>query len=121
MIHYFDNAATTRVDDDLIELIAKYNTEKYFNPSSLHRYALDVASDVHSARKDIADCLNCNVDELYFTSCGSESDNTAIFGAMPSNTSLNVVSTAVEHSAVYSSMMQLKNRGYDVRFCKVNQ
>jgi len=119
MIYYFDNAATTRVDDEITKLIDKYNGEKYFNPSSLTAFSLSVAKDIQSARERVAGVLGCKADEIYFTSGGTESDNTAILGSL-SKHSGNIVTTETEHSAVYKTVNYLKNKGYEIRFAAVN-
>ncbi|HPG91980.1 MAG TPA: cysteine desulfurase family protein [Clostridia bacterium] len=119
MIYYFDNAATTKVDPNLTQIISEYNSEKFFNPSSLTAFSLSVANDIASARKSIGKVLGCNESEIYFTSGGTESDNTAIFGCL-SKRSGNIVTTESEHSAVYKCANYLKNKGYDMRFADVN-
>jgi len=119
MIYYFDNAATTRVDDEITKLIDKYNGEKYFNPSSLTAFSLSVAKDIQSARESVAGVLGCKADEIYFTSGGTESDNTAILGSLSKHTG-NIVTTETEHSAVYKTVNYLKNKGYEIRFAAVN-
>lgn len=119
MIYYFDNAATTRVDDEITKLIDKYNGEKYFNPSSLTAFSLSVAKDIQSARERVADVFGCKADEIYFTSGGTESDNTAILGSL-SKHSGNIVTTETEHSAVYKTVNYLKNKGFEIRFAAVN-
>lgn len=119
MIYYFDNAATTRVGDEITKLIDKYNGEKYFNPSSLTAFSLSVAKDIQSARERVAGVFGCKADEIYFTSGGTESDNTAILGSL-SKHSGNIVTTAIEHSAVYKTVNYLKNKGYEIRFAAVN-
>ncbi len=119
MIHYFDNAATTQVDEEILCKSNEYNTQMYFNPSSLHKFSTMVGTDIYNARNDIAKILGCDSTELYFTSGGSESDNTAILGALSRHAG-NIVTTNVEHSAVYNTILQLKNRGYEVRHADVN-
>lgn len=118
MIHYFDNCATTRVDDEVMQIINNYATEKYFNPSARSSYSLNIANDVANARNSIAKCLGVTDKELYFTSGGTEADNLAIFGSLRSKKG-NVIVSAIEHSAVYNAVAELANRGYEVRYANV--
>lgn len=115
MIHYFDNCATTRVDDDIAEIIAQYHTTKYYNPSARSSFSLQIANDISTAREKIAKALGATTQEIVFTSGGTESNNLAIFGSLKSKRG-NIVVTASEHSAVYNTVTELSNRGYEVRF-----
>lgn len=118
MIYYFDNCATTRVDDDVLEILNKYHTERYFNPSARSSESLKVANDIAAARESVARLLGAEPDGVYFTSGGTESDNIAIIGALKSKRG-NVVVTAAEHSAVFSTVSELESKGYDVRVAQV--
>lgn len=118
MIYYFDNCATTRADDDVVKTLMKYNTETYFNPSARSTFSLQVANDISRAREKIAQLLGADASGVYFTSGGTESDNIAILGSLKGRRG-NVVATASEHSAVYNTLLELQNRGYEVRFAKV--
>ena len=118
MIHYFDNCATTRMDDEIARITAEYATVNYFNPSARSTFSLNVANDLNSARLSIAKCLGVNDKELFFTSGGTESDNLAVFGSLRTKKG-NIVVTAIEHSAVYNAVMELSNRGYEVRLANV--
>lgn len=115
MIHYFDNCATTKVDEAVLETINKYQTEKFFNPSARSSYSLDVANDMAHSRNVIAKLLGVDSSEVYFTSGGTEADNLAILGSLRSKRSGNIVVTATEHSAVYNTIVELGNRGLEVR------
>lgn len=115
MIYYFDNCATTKVDEKVLEVINQYHTEKYFNPSSLHGWSLAVKKDVDASRNTIKKCLGFS-GNLLFTSGGTESDNLAIFGSMRHGG--NVVATMVEHSAVYNCLQSLQQKGVTVKFAK---
>lgn len=117
MYYYFDNCATTRVDDEILQILNKYHTETFYNPSALTNVSMMVKNDVENARQRIAKALGVSAKELYFTSGGTEADNTAILGAVK-NKKGNVVVTASEHSAVYNAVMQLKNRGIEVKIAK---
>lgn len=119
MVKYFDNAATTRLDPALLPIIEKYNTEMYYNPSALSRYSTDVAKDIALARENVANLLGAEPSEIIFTSCGTESDNAAMFGALKSFKG-NIVTSKVEHAAVYNVATALKSKGIDVRFTKTS-
>ena len=120
MIHYFDNCATTRVDDDLAELIAQYHTTKYYNPSARSSFSLQIANDINVAHEKVAKALGVTAQEIVFTSGGTESNNLAIFGSLRAKHG-NIVVTAAEHSAVYNTVTELVGRGYEVRYANVLQ
>ncbi len=115
---YLDNAATTKPDAECLTRAGKYLTEEYFNPSALYKSGYNLQLELRESRQNIlsliADTENY---ELYFTSCGSEADNTALFGGGRRG---NVVTTAGEHSAVNSAVNELKQRGIEIRFAKLN-
>lgn len=117
MIYYFDNCATTKTDDDVLQILNRYQSEDYFNPSSLNKYSLAVNKKLSAARDRIKKALSFSGD-VYFTSGGTESDNLAVLGAKTVKGG-NVVCNAVEHSAVYNAVCNLKNKGFEVRFAKV--
>ena len=118
MIHYFDNCATTRVDDEVMAILTKYSTDTYFNPSARSSFSLQIANDLASARSTIAKELGATDKELLFTSGGTEADNLAIFGSLRSKKG-NIVVSAIEHSAVFNTVTELSSRGYEVRFANV--
>ena len=119
MIRYFDNCATTRVDDDVVQILNSYHAEKYFNPSARSTFSLQVANDIASAREKIAKSLGASsANEILFTSGGTEAINLAILGSLRAKRG-NIVVTAAEHSAVYNTVNELANRGYEIRVAKV--
>ena len=118
MIHYFENCATTRVDDDIAELITQYHTEKYFNPSARSSFSLNIANEIAASRENISQALNGGSGEIYFTSGGTEADNLAILGSLRSRRG-NIVVTEAEHAAVYNVVSQLSNKGYEIRYAAV--
>ena len=100
-IVYFDNNATTQVAPEVRDAMAPFFGELYGNPSSMHAFGGQVAKHVEKAREQVAAFFNCRPDEVYFTSCATESDNTAIRGAADwFGTDMKMVTTAVEHPAV---------------------
>ena len=115
MIYYFDNCATTKVDENVLQVLNKYHTENYYNPSSLHGLALTVKKDIDLARNQIKKDLSFS-GNLIFTSGGTEADNMAVFGSIRHGG--NVVATMVEHSAVYNCLQSLQQKGVNVKFAK---
>ena len=117
---YFDNAATTPILDECIEIVNLYNSQCFFNPSARYSASINVAVELNNAREKIARLINCASQELYFTSSGSESDNWAIKGVMKRQSDRLIVSEA-EHPAVFNTALYLKNKGFDVQFCEVDK
>ena len=118
---YFDNSATTAVLPEAAEAARKYMLERYYNPAAAYAPAVQLERDVSAARANIASKLNADPAELIFTSCGTESNNTAIFGSLKAmHGSGRVIISAVEHPSVYEAAMDLKERGYDVRLAPVD-
>ncbi len=118
MISYFDNSATTRADDEIVEILDKYHTEEYYNPSARSTYSLNVANKIVAARESIANALGVTAQEITFTSGGTESNNLGILGCLRAKRG-NIVVTAAEHSSVYNTVTELGSKGYDIRIAKV--
>ncbi len=98
---YMDNNATTRVAPEVVEAMLPYYSDLYGNPSSMHTFGGQVGKAVVEARQKIADLLHADPEELVFTSCGTESDSTAILSALQTFTDKrHIVTTRVEHPAV---------------------
>ena len=117
---YFDNAATTKPSERALKQAAAFNDEYFFNPSALYRGGLFCHNALADAKASILKNLGLseNKYETIFTSCGSESDNTAIFGTVKRGT---FVTDKGEHSAVIKCFNELKNRGHNVFFCGLNK
>lgn len=112
---YFDNNATTRVAPEVRDVMLPFFCEIYGNPSSMHAFGGQVAKYVDRAREEVARFINAEPDEIVFTSCATESDNTAIRGtAEYFGTGLKVITTAVEHPAVLQPCRRLKALGHEV-------
>lgn len=113
---YFDNASTTSISDIVADRAYSFIKNDFANPSSLHSLGFNIEKDINKARKIIASILSVNSDELYFTSGGTEANNTAILGvAEASKRRGNKVITAVtEHPSVLDSFTELENRGFEV-------
>lgn len=113
---YFDNAATTAVCPEAAEAALRAMTEVYGNPSSTHTVGREAKALLDASRKAVAQALGCQPEELVFTSCGSESDNWAIKGAVYANRHVgkHIISSAVEHDAVRKTLDQLEKDGFEV-------
>lgn len=120
-IVYVDNNATTQVAPEVLEEMMPYLTEYYGNPSSMYTFAEKVGTKIKEARERVAHLLGALPDEIVFTSCGTESDNTGILAALRSNPDKrHVITTRVEHPAVKSLCENLAKRGYRVTFVPVD-
>lgn len=118
---YMDNNATTQVDPDVLEVMLPYFTEKYGNPSSMHRFGGLVGREIDRARGQVAALIGATAEEIVFTGCGTESDNTAIWAALDSCPDRrHVITTRVEHPAVRSLCEALQKRGYRITFVPVD-
>ncbi len=115
---YFDNAATTKPSKSALEKAEIFNNEMFFNPSALYVGGIACAKEIKETKENILKNLYTNNHSVIFTSCGSESDNLAIFGVVKRGT---FVTDKGEHSAVYKSFLELKNRGQNVVFIDLNK
>lgn len=112
---YADNNATTRVDPQVVEEMLPYFSDLYGNPSSMHYFGGQVEKKVVKAREQIAQLLNCDPSEIIFTSCGTESDSTAIKGTLGSYPDRkHLVTSRVEHPAVLNLCRHLNKNGYEL-------
>jgi cysteine desulfurase len=114
---YLDNNATTRVAPEVLEEMLPYLREFYGNPSSMHTFGGQVGRKVRRAREQVAGIINAAPEEIIFTSCGTESDNTAIRSALATNPGKrHIVTTRVEHPAIHSLVARLAQEG-----CRVTE
>ncbi|MBM4351242.1 MAG: cysteine desulfurase NifS [Deltaproteobacteria bacterium] len=110
---YVDNNATTRVAPEVVEAMLPYFSEFYGNPSSMHFFGGQVQKKVNEAREQAADFLGAEPSEIVFTSCGTESDNAAIFGTLDSYPEKrHFITSRVEHPAVMNVSSYLNRKGY---------
>jgi cysteine desulfurase len=119
---YLDNNATTMVDPVIVQEMLPYFSEQFGNPSSMHSFGNKVGFAIKQARKQIQQLLGAEHDsEIIFTSCGTESDSTAILSALKAQPERNeIITTVVEHPAVLSLCEQLEKEGYKVHYLKVD-
>lgn len=115
---YLDNAATTKPDSECLEVAGQYLTDKFYNPSALYAEGYNLHREINASRADILNLIANDHDfQIIFTSCGTEADNQAVFCGGKRG---NVVTTLGEHSAVFSAVNELKERGIEVRFAALN-
>ena len=118
---YLDNNATTAVAPEVLAAMLPYLGELYGNPSSMHSFGGQVGEAVDTARERIAALLGAGPDEIIFTSCGSESDNTAIWSALQTQPEKrHLITTRVEHPAVLNVVQYWERQGYHVTLLGVD-
>lgn len=108
---YFDNAATTALDPDVFESMKPFFTEKFGNPSSIYSYGRETRMAIETSRKSVAKLLNAHPSEIFFTSGGTESSNTAICAAVHDLGCKHIISSPLEHHATLHCIEYLKNNG----------
>lgn len=118
-IFYFDNNATTRVAPEVVEVMVPFLSEFWGNPSSAYGFGSQVHKHVDRAREQVAALIHADPKEVTFTSCGTESNNTAIHSALVSTGKRHVITTAVEHSANINFGEHLQKMGFEVTYLPV--
>lgn len=119
---YLDNAATTKIDKEIIEEINNFSREFYANPSSQYSQGIEVRKKIEQARKKIADFIGAETEEIIFTSGGTEANNFAINGLAKANQDKkHIITTQVEHPSVLETCKQLEKQGYDVDYVFVDK
>lgn len=115
---YLDNNATTKTDEEVVKAMMPYLLDNYGNPSSIYKIGRENKKVVEDSREKIAKILNCEPNEIYFTSGGSESDNTAIRGIAYSykNKGNHIITSKIEHPAVLETCKQLEKEGFEVSY-----
>lgn len=108
---YFDNAATTALDSEVLEAMMPYLTEKFGNPSSIYSYGRESRLAIENARKSVAKILNAHPAEIFFTSGGTESSNTAITAAVRDLGCKHIISSSLEHHATLHTIEHLHHSG----------
>lgn len=119
---YLDNAATTKVSDNVLNAMLPYLKEEYGNPSSIYTLGRNSAIAVNKARHQVAQAFGCEDSEVYFTSCGSESDNWAIKSTakmMAQKGKKHIITSVFEHHAVLHTMDSLKKEGFEITYLPV--
>ena len=118
---YADNAATTRVSDEVVAAMLPYFTEYYGNPSAVYGFAGKAKAALENARAQVAKALNATPNEIYFVSCGTEADNWALKGAaqLRRDKGRHIISTPFEHHAILHSLETLEKEGFEITYLPV--
>ena len=119
---YADHAATTALSDTALNAMLPYLKGEYGNPSSLYRFAGQAKLALEQARADVAACLNAKPEEIYFTSCGTESDNWALRGVaeLRGKKGKHIITSAIEHHAILHTAEYLEKQGFQVTYLPVD-
>ena len=118
---YLDNNATTRIAPEILDEMMPYLTDFYGNPSSMHTFGGQIHRKIEDAREKVASLIGAEPEEIIFTSCGTESDNTAIMSAVESvPRKRHVITTRVEHPAVLNFCHHLGRKGHRITYLPVN-
>lgn len=119
---YFDNAATTKTSLEAANKAFSIMTENYGNPSSMHLKGLEAENQIREVKQIISDILNCDKSEIYFTSGGTESNNTAILGTALGykRSGKHIITTKIEHPAISEPFKILQDNGYEITYLNVN-
>jgi len=122
-IRYFDNAATTAVREEVLKEMIPYFNINYGNASAIYSVGREAKRGLDKARLRVANAINCNPHEIYFTSCGSESDNLAIKGVAYANQNKgkHIITSKIEHHAVLNSCKALEKEGFRVTYLNVDE
>ena len=120
---YFDNAATTRLDEDVLKEMMPYLTNKYGNASSIYKLGRESRKAVEDAREKIAEEINAEPEEIYFTAGGSESDNTILRGIAYSykEKGNHIITSKIEHPAILETCKQLEKEGFEISYVGVDK
>ena len=120
---YLDNGATTQVDKSVIKAMIPYLSTYYGNPSSIHKPGRDAKEGISKARKIVANKLGAEDEEIIFTAGGTEADNLAVKGVAFANSKRgkHIITSSIEHAAVYNSCKYLERNGFKVTYLPVNE
>ncbi len=120
---YLDNSATTRVFPEVAALMNKIYLEEYGNPSSMHHKGVEAERELRTARETLASILKCEPKNIYFTSCGTESDNISLIGGALANqrAGKHLITTKIEHPAILETMKYLESQGFEVTYLDVDE
>ncbi len=122
-IRYFDHAATTAVDEEVLKEMIPYFSMEYGNPSSIYTIGRNTKRAIEEARKRVSSVINCDAKEIYFTGCGSESDNLALKGVAYANRDKgnHIITTKIEHPAVLNTCKTLEKEGFNITYLDVDE
>jgi len=117
---YLDNAASTQIHEDVLEVMLPYLKEQYGNPSSIHRYGRLANKAIEKARKQIAMLINADPSEILLTSGGTESNNTALYGIAAKKPHSKIITSSIEHDAILEPCKKLAKDGFDIIYLPVD-
>ncbi len=117
---YLDNAASTQISGDVLDSMLPYLREQFGNPSSIHRYGRLAQKAISKARKQVAELINADPSEILFTSGGTESNNTSLYGIVKKNPGSRIITSLIEHDAILEPCKNLEKEGFDVVYLPVN-
>lgn len=122
-IRYFDHAATTRVKEEVLREMIPYFNMQYGNASSIYSIARQSKRAIEDARQKVANAINSKVKEIYFTSCGTESDNLALKGVAYANMQKgkHIITSKIEHPAILESCKTLEKQGFSITYLNVDE
>ncbi len=122
-IIYFDNAATTKLDKDVLNNMIPYLSENYGNPSAIYSIGRNAKKAIEDSRESVSKIFSCDPREIYFTSSGSESNNMAIRGVAYRNINKgkHIITTSIEHPSVLNTCKALENEGFRVTYLNVDK
>ena len=122
-IIYLDNSATTKIKIEVLNEMMPYLTTEYGNPSSLYSVGRKAKKAIEKARGKVAELINCNPHEIYFTGSGSESDNTALKGFAYANKEKgnHIITSKIEHHAILETCETLERQGFEVSYINVDE
>lgn len=119
---YFDNAATTKVKEEVLKEMIPYFNLEYGNPSSLYSIGRRAKKAIEEARQRVSMLIGADKSEIYFTGCGSESDNTALKGIAYANKEKgrHIITSKIEHPAILDSCKMLEKQGFEITYLNVD-
>ena len=122
-IIYLDNSATTKIKTEVLNEMMPYLTTEYGNPSSLYSVGRKAKKAIEKGREQVAELINCNPHEIYFTGSGSESDNTALKGFAYANKEKgnHIITSKIEHHAILETCETLERQGFEVSYINVDE
>jgi len=118
---YLDNAASTVIHNEVFQEMIPFLKEQYGNPSSIHHSGRIASRAIQKARKQIANLISANPEEILFTSGGTESNNIALFGITHTNKGKHIITSSIEHDAVLEPCKKLEKEGFDVTYLPVTR
>lgn len=121
MMIYLDNNGTTKVSDEVFEAMLPFLQNHYGNPSSSHKWGRENRKAIEKAREKVAQLFQCDADEIYFTSCATEANNTVIKGILGNQKGKHIITSSIEHPSILLSCKYMEKQGYEVTYLPVDK